>query len=125
MPKLVVALEFEPQHGCIVVRDTESMGDVSEAPIGSHWFFDRGSAILAVRPGIEGLVRCEVWLGTPHAALPTVIADEEFDIAGELEVEDPAKVVWARLAWVRGVQRLVVRVDEAAFPTRVQVIVDP
>lgn len=125
MSRLQVAFEYESRHGCVVVRDTESDGDVSNAPRESRWFFDRGSAILAVRPGVEGPVRCEVWLGTPRDALPFRAADEVFEIAGALQVEDPAGVVSVALAWVRGSRRLVVLVDDKEFPTLVQFVIDP
>ena len=125
MSKLQVAVEYESHHGCVVVRDSASDGDVSNAPPESLWFFDRGSGILAVQPAVEGPVRCEVWLGTPDDSLPLCVADEAFDIVGALEVEDPGGVITAALAWVRGSRRLVVLVDDGKPPTRVQFVIDP
>lgn len=125
MSKLQVAFEYETRHGCIVVRDSESDGDVSNAPRDGLWFFDRSSAILAVQPAVEGPVRCEVWLGTPDDPLPHRVADEVFEIVGAFEVEDPAGVVTAALAWVRGSRRLVVLVDDGQFPAQVQFVIDP
>jgi hypothetical protein len=125
MSKLQVAFEYESRHGCVVVRDSESDGDVSTAPRDSLWFFDRSSAVLAVQPGVEGPVRCEVWIGMPDDPLPFRAADEVFEIAGALEVEDPAGVVAAALAWVRDSRRLVVLVDDGQFPARVQFVIDP
>ena len=69
-----VAFEFESRHGCVVVRDSESDGDVSNAPRDSLWYFDRSSAILAVQPAVEGPVRCEVWIGTLLDPLPLRVA---------------------------------------------------
>jgi hypothetical protein len=125
MSTLQVAFEFGSRHGCVVVRDSESEGDVSNAPRDSLWFFDRSSGILAVQPAVEGPVRCEVWVGTPEDPLPLGVADEVFEIAGALQVEDPAGVITVALAWVRGRRRLVVLVDDGQFPTRVQFVVDP
>lgn len=125
MPKLQVAFEYESSHGCLVVRDSESDGDLSNAPPDGLWHFDRSSAILAVQPATEGRVRCEVWIGTPLDPLPLCVADDVFEIAGALEVQDPAGLVTASLAWVRGSRRLVVRVDDGQFPTRVQLVIDP
>lgn len=78
-----------------------------------------------MQPAVDGSVRCEVWIGTPLDPLPLRVADEVFEIAGALEVEDPAGVITAALAWVRGSRRLVVLVDDGQFPTRVQFVIDP
>lgn len=125
MSTLQIAFEYASRHGCLVVRDSESDGDVSNAAPDSAWFFDRSSAILAVRPAVDGPVRCEVWIGTPDDPLPLGVADDVFEIAGALEVEDPAGVITVNLAWVRGSRRLVVLVDDGQFPTRVQIVIDP
>lgn len=125
MSKLQAAFEYESQHGCVVVRDTESDGDVSTASWDSAWFFDRSSGVLGVAPGIEGPVRCEVWIGTPLDPLPFRAADEVFEISGALQFEDPAGVVTVVLPWVRGSRRVVVLADDDEFPTQVQFVVDP
>ena len=55
-------LQVAAAHGCLLVRDSESDGDISGwDPAGQPWFVDRGAAIFAVQHGGDGMVRCEVW----------------------------------------------------------------
>jgi hypothetical protein len=126
MSKMSAAFEVESQLGCIVVRDTESVGDVSAwDPNDEPWFVDRSSAIFAVLPGVEGPVRCEVWRGMPATPLPEHLFEDVFEISGAFQVEDPAGVVHVELGMVRGTHRVLVLVDDRAWPRTVQVVVDP
>ncbi len=120
------AVEFYSHHGCLVVRDTESDGDVSDwDPEESLWYVDGGSVIFAVQPGVDGPVRCEVWDGLPDRVLPQQIFEARLRIEGELQVEDPAGVIDIRLRWLRGDKRLAVFADDAEFAARVQIVVTP
>lgn len=126
MSKMYAAFEVEAQHGCIVVRDSESIGDLSEwDPNDQPWFVDRSSSIFAVLPGVEGSVRCEVWRGMPATPLPEYLFEDVFEISGAFQVEDPAGVVHLELAMVRGMHRVLVLVDDKALARTVQLVVDP
>lgn len=125
MGKIRVAFELESQHGCIVVRDTNSDGDISEwDPGASESYYDRGSAIFAVLPGVEGAVRCELWHGYPAQALPHTILRQLFTIDGALQVEDPAGVINVVVAAFRGEREIVVLGNDPSFSSQVQIVVD-
>ena len=126
MSKMQVAFETELQHGCIVLRDTESEGDISDwDPSERAWFVDRGSAIFAVLPGVDGQVRCEVWRGSPDSPLPHRLFEETFVISGAFQATDPAGVVSVELATIRGAHQVEVLVDDLEWAGHVQVVVDP
>ncbi|MCC2320798.1 hypothetical protein [Cellulomonas xiejunii] len=126
MATMQVAFELESQHGCLVVRDTHSDGDISEwDPGASASYVDRGSAIFAVIHGIEGAVRCELWRGLPAEPLPHTILTELFTIDGALQVQDPAGVVDVVVATLRGRREITVLGDDPTSPSRVQVVVGP
>lgn len=121
---MVAAFEVSSQHGCLVVRDSASDGDVSAwDPAHDAWFVHEGSAIFAVLPGTEGLLRCEVWRDAAAVPLPTRLFTAEFDIRGSLQVEEPSGVVTVDLPALRGSRRLCVSVDDAAWPRHIQVVV--
>jgi hypothetical protein len=125
MGKMRVAFELESQHGCIVVRDTNSDGDISEwDPGASASYYDRGSAIFGVLPGVEGAVRCELWQGHPDQALPHTILRQFFTIDGALQVEDPAGVINVVVAAFRGEREIVILGNDPSFCSQVQIVVD-
>jgi hypothetical protein len=119
-----VAFEVGLQYGCLVVRDTESDGDISLwDPKEQTWFVDQGSAIFAVLPAVDGEVRCEVWRGTPAAPLATSIFEHTFEIAGALQVEDPGGVVNVELATIRGTRAITVLANHDTWASRVQIVI--
>ena len=125
MAGMVLAFEVEAQYGCLVVRDSESVGDVGGwDPETAAWFVDRGSAIFAVRPGIEGLVRCEVWRNRPDVPLSQLLFSAVLDISGSLQVEDPGGIVDARISFLRGARSVTVLVDDPSVASHVQVVVE-
>ena len=124
-PKMLVAFEVELQRGCLVVRDTESNGDISLwDPHERSWLVDQGSAIFAVLPGVEGNVRCEVWRGTPPKPLPIRIFEETFEITGALQIEDPAGVVNVELATIRRARTITVLANDSTWASEVQIVID-
>jgi hypothetical protein len=122
---MLVAFEVGLQYGCLVVRDTESDGDITQWDPGERsWFVDQGSAIFSVLPAVEGDVRCEVWRGMPTEPLPTRIFREEFEITGALQVEDPNGVVNVELATIRGARTITVLANDGDWASKVQVVID-
>ena len=123
-PQMLAAFEVAAAHGCLVLRDSASDGDISGwDPASQPWFVDRGSAIFAVLHGSEGMVRCEVWRDGVEEELPHELFSQDFEIGGELRVGDPEQVVTIGLPWLRGSRALRVLVDDEDWPTRVQVVV--
>lgn len=124
MPHMYGAFEVRAQHGCLVVRDSESDGDISDwNPAEQTWFSDQNAAIFAVTPGVEGPVHCEVWGDAPDDLLPGRVFEDVFDIVGVLEVGDPAGTAGLEVPGLEGSRRVSVFVDHLDWPTRVQVIV--
>ena len=122
--RMLAAFEVAAEQGCLVVRDTESEGDTSAWDPREHpWLVDRGSAIFAVRPATEGMVRCEVWQDAAMDALPHHVFDEGFAIGGALFVGDPSGVAAIVLPHVRGPRTVRVLVDDPEWPSEVQVVV--
>lgn len=124
MSRMPVAFEFESTHGCVVVRDTESDGDISDWDGIRPWFLDRGSAIFAIRPGVEGSVRCEVWVGTPNTLLAHTLFVDEVDFRGALQIEDPGGLFNSHIRLGSGAHQLAVLVDKEIFAANVQIVVD-
>lgn len=122
--QMLAALEVAVEQGCLVVRDTESEGDTSAwAPRGEPWLVDRGSAIFAVRPATEGMVRCEVWRDAAVDELPHQMFSEGFTISGALLIGDPSGLAAITLPHVRGARRVRVLVNDPDWPSKVQVVV--
>jgi hypothetical protein len=122
--QMLGAFEVAAAHGCLLVRDSESDGDISGwDPAGQPWFVDRGSAIFAVQHGGDGMVRCEVWRDGVEEELPHELLTADFEITGALRVGDPEEVAILVLPWVRGRRAVRVLVDDRDWPTRVQVVV--
>ena len=122
---MLVAFEVGLQHGCLVVRDTESNGDISLwDPHERSWFVDQGSAIFAVLPAVDGNVRCEVWRGTPPEPLLTRIFEETFEITGALQIEDPGGVVNVELATIRRTRTITVLANDDTWASKVQIVID-
>lgn len=125
MAEMYAAFEVKAQHGCLVLRDSESERDVSDwDPTTQAWFVNHGSAIFGVIPGVEGHVRCEIWRGQPDRRLPHEMFSEPFTILGALRVEDPAGVVRVELATMRGARQIQVTVDDINWPLQVQIAVE-
>lgn len=123
--RLVAAFEAGLHHGCLVIRDSESDGDISDwEPSAQPWYGDRGSFIFGTQPAIEGLVRCEIWSGMPTGALASTLFAADLDVIGQIEIEDPARVVEMRIGQFRGPLRLTVLVDDMRFPTVVQAVLE-
>lgn len=124
MTKMYAAFEIAVEQGCLVIRDTESEGDTSAwDPRERPWLVDRGSAIFAVRPATEGMVRCEVWGEDAEDELSHELFSEDFVIGGALFVGDPSGLASLELATLRGNRRVRVLVDDAEWPSKVQVVV--
>lgn len=122
--QMLGAFEVAAAHGCLVVRDSESDGDISGwDPATEPWHVDRGSAILAVLPGSEGMVRCEVWRDGVEEELAHELFTADFEIGGALRVGDPEEVATLVLPWVRGRRAVRVLVDDEDWPSHVQVVV--
>ena len=122
--QMLAAVEVGAEHGCLVVRDTESEGDTSGwDPREQPWLVDRGSAIFAVRPATEGTVRCEVWRDAAVDELPHEMFNEVFTIGAALFVGDPSGVASIVLPDTRGVRTVRVLVDDPDWPAQVQVVV--
>ena len=122
--RLLGAFEVAAAHGCLVVRDSESDGEISGwNPASQQWHVDRGSAIFAVQHGSEGMVRCEVWRDAAEEELPHELFTADLEIGGALRVGDPEEVATLVLPWVRGGRAVRVLVDDEDWPTRVQVVV--
>ena len=118
------AFEVAAAHGCLVVRDSESDGDISGwDPASEAWFVDRGSAIFAVQHGSDEMVRCEVWRDGVEDELPHELFTADLEISGALRVGDPEEVATLVLPWVRGRRAVRVLVNREDWPTRVQVVV--
>ena len=125
MAKMHAAFEIESQFGVIVVRDSESDGDLSDwNPNERRSYVDRNAAIFAVTPGVDGLVRCELWQGMPTEPMQHVILRERFNIAGALEIEDPAGLINVHAFSIRGDREILVLADDLNWPERVQIVVD-
>ena len=121
---MLAAFEVAAAHGCLVVRDSESDGDLSDwDPASQPWFVDRGSAILAVLPGSDGMVRCEVWQDAAAEELPHELFTADVEIRGALRVGDPEEVATIVVPWVRGSRAVRVLVDDQDWPAHVQVVV--
>ena len=126
MAEMYAAFEIESQNGAIVVRDSESDGDVSDwDPNDGLSYVDRNAAIFAITPGVDGPVRCEVWRGAPEEQLQHVILRETFSISGALSVEDPAGLINVHVASIRGEREIVVLADQLSWLERVGIVVDP
>lgn len=124
MAHLYGAFDVRAQHGCLVVRDSESDGDVSDwNPADDPWFSDQGSAIFAVTPGVEGPVHCEVWHDEPDDLLPVRLFEDTFEMRGLLEVGDPAGAAGLEVPGLEGARQVAVFVDDLDWPARVQIVV--
>lgn len=124
MPKMLAAFEAEVHHGCIVIRDSESDGDLSGWDPGLQaWFVDRSAAIFAVMPGVDGPVRLEAWREVPESALPFTMFTSDFTVRGALQVGDPEDRVTITLDVERGPHEITVLVDDLAWATAIQVVV--
>ena len=122
--QMLAAVEVGAEQGCFVVRDTESEGDTSAwEPREQPWLVDRGSAIFAVRPATEGMVRCEVWRDAVVDELPHQLFSEGFTISGALFIGDPSGLAAIELPHVRGERTVRVLVDDLDWPSKVHVVV--
>lgn len=126
MSIMSIAFQVEARNACLVLRDTESDGDVSDwDPATANWYIDDGSAIFGVQAGVDGPVRCEVWLSSPADVLEHHLFEAEFRINGDLQVEDPSGGVDVCIGRVQGDRLIQVRVDDVDHPQQIQILVDP
>lgn len=108
----------------MVVRDTESDGDISDwDPIEATSYIDDGSAIFSVVPSIVDIVRCEVWRGPVSSpTLPHAILDWNLTLSGNLQIEEPSGLVNLELGGFSGPVQIQVWGDVPGDPRRVQIV---
>ncbi len=114
-------------HGCFVVRRADGSGDVSDWDPTEAAFYNAGDAVIfRVRPEVVGPVDVEVWKGVPDQALEHVLFSERLDEGVErILLSHPNDVV--SVEFDGSPERIIVevRVDDADWPGKVQVIVSP
>lgn len=114
-------------HGCLVVGRADGSGDVSDWDPAEAAFYNAGDAVIfGVRPEVVGPMDVEVWEGVPDQALEHVLFSERLDEGTErIQLSDPNDVI--SVEFDGSPERIIVevRVDDADWPGRVQVIVLP
>ena len=121
-----VAFLAKVEHGCLILRDVGSDGDVSEwDPESNAWYADGGSLIFGVQAGVDGPVKCEVWKSQPPAMLPAKLLEVTLPCpSGWLVLQDPNEYVKLQFAGARGAVLCSVRVDDLQVPAEVQILLE-
>lgn len=122
----VASFRAKIEHGCLILQDVSSENDVADwDPATSNWYREGSSIIFGVRPGVDGPVECEVWTSSPPAVLPVKLFEDELPCpSGWLVIHDPNEHVRMQFRGIRGSMHSSVMVDDAQFPSRVQVILE-
>ena len=120
----VVAFLAKVEHGCLILRDAGSEDDVSDwDPASSSWYREASSIIFTVQASVDGPVQCEVWKSAPPEVLPVNLFDTSLPCpSGWLVLHDPNDHVRMQFVGLRGSVICSVLVDDAQFPSRVQIL---
>ncbi|MGW0522961.1 hypothetical protein [Crossiella sp. NPDC003009] len=125
MARPEMSFNAQAGHGCLIVRDKSSEGDVSGwDPAEANWYKAGSSIIFAVLHGSEGWIDCEIWREEPTSPLPVQMFDEELVLdTGQLVVHDPNESVQMALRCRVGRIRVMVLVDDLDFASKIQLCV--
>ncbi|MFH8558207.1 hypothetical protein [Streptomyces celluloflavus] len=120
----VVAFLAKIEHGCLILRDAGSGDDVTGwDPASSSWHREGSSLIFGVQASVDGPVECEVWKSTPPSVLPANFFEVSLPCpSGWLVLHDPNEYVRMRFVGFRGFVFCSVIVDDAQFPSQVQIL---
>jgi hypothetical protein len=126
MANMILSFRAKVEHGCLVVRAVEAEDDLTDwDPRVENWYKSGSSMIFGVLPAAEGPIEVEVWDQIPAQALPIeLFSDVISPKSGILVIHDPNEDVQMRFRSAVGNARLSALVDDATFPSRVQLIVE-
>ncbi len=112
------------EHACLFIRDVDSEAshddwNPAEAPVDAH----PDSILIGVQAGVDGPVSVKVWRGEPEAALSTTIFEGSIRLqSGRLSLHDPNEDIVVQVPYLGGGGPLSILVDDADYPTQVQVV---
>ncbi|WP_157734888.1 hypothetical protein [Pseudofrankia inefficax] len=127
MANLLAASRAEVHHGCLVVRRSDSTGDLSGWDPRNASFHNAGdSLIFGVAPAVDGPINLEVWDATPPTSHSGPFFSEIVEGGtGDIVIEDPNGDIHIVVPWSRSEFVLEAYVDDARSPREIQVVIDP
>ncbi|MBL7488139.1 hypothetical protein I6A60_34105 [Frankia sp. AgB1.9] len=127
MANLLAASRAEVHHGCLVVRRSDSTGDLSGWDPRNASFYNGGdSLIFGVAPAVDGPINLEVWDAIPPNSRSGPFFSEIVEGGiGDIIIEDPNGDINMVIPWSRSEFVLEAYVDDARSPREIQVVIDP
>jgi hypothetical protein len=124
MGERIRALMAPVRHGCVFVRDVESKeAHESWDPQTSLVNAGDDSVLFAVLPSVDGDVEFEIWRGEPYMPLPLVMYKGSIRLAhGAIVLHDPDDDFKLEVSGLGHGGPLSILVDDANFPTKVQIV---
>jgi len=124
MGERIRALTAPVLHGCVFLRDVESKEAHEDwNPRVSRVSAGDDSVFFAVLPSVEGDVEFEIWRGELYTPLPLVMYKGSIRLAhGAIVLHDPDDDFRLVVPGLGHGGPLSILVDDADFPTKVQIV---
>jgi hypothetical protein len=122
MGERIRALTAPVEHGCAILRDSESKATHEFDPSRRISEIDN-SVMFVVQPEVDGEVHFDIWRGEPEENLPEVLFDGEIALTyGRMVLSDPNEDFRISVPGLGHGGRVGILVDDLDYAERVQIV---